>query len=458
MENNLSLEILHSAQKVVEEAEVFWISSRKIPVHFEANHLKRVDNKESTTVALRIVKEGRIGLATATGGDKLGGKVSPSPNLSFQGGGMSQDLLDMAVETSQFGLPANFQFPSLTSYPQVNIFDPGVAGVGVEKMIELGEELITKVREHAADILCEVEVSKGIYSFHIINSRGGEVSYDKSLFNISLEGLIIQDTDMLFVGDSESSCCLPSAIDILAGRVIRQLELAKEKATVSTKLLPIIFTPRGVANALLIPMILGFNGKMVLEGASPLKNRLGEQVFDKGLNLWDDATIAYGAGSRPCDDEGVPSQRISLITQGEVANFLYDLQTAALAGTQSNGHGERARGGFPNPAISSLIIDEGSVSFRDMVGDMKEGLIVEELIGTGQGDVLSGDFGGNVLLGYKVENGEIVGRVKDTMISGNVYQVLKEPPVMGREARWVNGILRTPPLYCPQVSVAAKGS
>ena len=67
MEHNLSLEILRSAQKVAEEAEVFWISSRKIPVHFEANHLKRVDNTESTTVVLRIVKEGRIGLATATG-------------------------------------------------------------------------------------------------------------------------------------------------------------------------------------------------------------------------------------------------------------------------------------------------------------------------------------------------------------------------------------------------------
>ena len=71
--------------------------------------------------------------------------------------------------------------------------------------------------------------------------------------------------------------------------------------------------------------------------------------------------------------------------------------------------------------------------------------------------VLSGDFGGNVLLGYKVENGEMVGRVKDTMISGNVYQVLKELLAIGRESRWVDGILQTPPLYCPCISVATKG-
>jgi PmbA protein len=93
-----------------------------------------------------------------------------------------------------------------------------------------------------------------------------------------------------------------------------------------------------------------------------------------------------------------------------------------------------------------------------MVEDMKEGLIVEQLIGADQGNLLSGDFGGNVLLGYKVENGKILGRVKDTMIAGNVYQVLRELLGIGREARWVGGILQTPPLYCPRVSVAAKGS
>jgi PmbA protein len=264
---------------------------------------------------------------------------------------------------------------------------------------------------------------------------------------------------MLFVGDSESSCRPDFAgIDDLAGRVIWQLEMAKKKATVSTKLLPIIFTPHGVASALLSPLVLAFDGKAVLEGASPLKNKLGEQVFDKKLSLWDDATVAYGVGSYPFDDEGVSSQRLPLVTNGVVANFLYDLQTAALAGTHSTGNGQRVGGGFPSPAISSLILGGGNVSFQAMVDDMKEGLIVEQVIGAEQGNLLGGDFGGNVLLGYKVENGEIVGRVKDTMIAGNVYQVLKELLGIGQEARWVGGILQTPPLYCSHVSVTTKGS
>jgi PmbA protein len=325
-------------------------------------------------------------------------------------------------------------------------------------MVETGKELIARVKGHTSGILCDVQITKGTGSISLVNSQGGEGGYDKSFFSLSLEGILVRDTDMLFVGDSQSSCRLSDNIDELAGRVIWQLEMAKKKATVPTKLLPIIFTPHGVASALLSPLLLAFNGKSVLEGASPLKDKLGEQVFDKKLSLWDDATVAYGVGSYPFDDEGVPSQRLPLVTNGVVANFLYDLQTAALAGTRSTGNGRRAGGGFPSPAISSLILEKGDLSFPAMVEDMKEGLIVEQVMGAEQGNLLGGDFGGNVLLGYKVENGEIVGRVKDTMIAGNVYQVLKELLGMGQEARWVGGILQTPPLYCSSVSVTTKGS
>jgi PmbA protein len=196
---------------------------------------------------------------------------------------------------------------------------------------------------------------------------------------------------------------------------------------------------------------------MVFEGISPLKDKLGKAVFDKRLCCWDDATLPYKVASGPCDDEGVPSQRLPLISNGVVSNFLYDLRTAALANTRSTGSGRRAGNALPRPGISSLLIDEGDVPFEDMVGSMKEGLVVEQVIGADQGNLLAGDFGGNVLLGYKVENGEMVGRVKDTMIAGNIYQVLGELLGMGREARWVGGILRTPCLYCPSLSVAVKG-
>jgi PmbA protein len=434
-------EVLRSARSKAEQAEVFSASARATTVQFEANELKQVQSRESRSIALRIFREGRIGFAVASEG------------------GRWDALVDMAVETSQFGSPANFQFPSSRDYPKTRIFDPEVEKIAMERIVEIGKELIAKVKGHTPDILCDVQITKGTSSVSLTNSQGAEGGYAKSFFSLGLEGILVRDTDILWVEDSDSSCRSDLVgIDELTNRLIWQLEMAKKKATVPTKLLPVVFTPHGVASALLSPLVLAFNGKAILEGASPLKDKLGEQVFDKKLSLWDDATVAYRVGSYPFDDEGVPSQRLPLVSSGVVTSFLYDLQTAALAGTKSTGNGRRAGGGSPSPAISSLVLEHGDVSFQAMVKDMKEGLIVEEVMGAEQGNILGGDFGGNVLLGYKVENGEIVGRVKDTMIAGNVYQALRELPGVGQEARWVGGALQTPPLYCSGVWVTTKGN
>ena len=63
---------------------------------------------------------------------------------------------------------------------------------------------------------------------------------------------------------------------------------------------------------------------------------------------------------------------------------------------------------------------------------------------------------GHLHLGYMVKNGKIVGRVKNTMVSGNIYQILKEIAAVGNDARWVGGFLNSPSLYCPSLSVAVK--
>jgi len=430
--------ILDQAKKVAEEAEVFTVSSEETPVQFETNRLKHIQSKRSNSVALRIVKQGKIGYATTTELDD------------------SQSLVNNAVETAQFGMPAKFELPPLSAYPQVETYDPDTESVSLEKMIELGEKLIAMVKGHTPDILCEAEVTKGVVSVHIINSRGGQANYRKSIFSLGIEGTLIRDTDMLFVGESESSCHPLLETRTITEAVLQQLELAKNQASVPSQLLPVIFTPNGIASALISPLMAAFNGKTVLEGASPIGNRLDQQVFDEKLWLWDDPTIAYRPGSRPCDDEGIPSQRTPLIKQGTVANFLYDLQTAARAHTQSTGNGSRGRGGLPTPSPSAFTITPAKTSFDEMVSDIKEGLVIEQLMGATQGNILGGDFSGNVLLGYKVESGKIVGRVKDTMVSGNIYQILKQITAIGSEAKWVGGFLNTPPLYLPNVSVASK--
>ena len=431
--------ILDQAKKVAAAAEVFIVTSEETPIQFEANRLKHIQSKQSRIVALRIIKNSRIGYSVTTNPDDVPG------------------LIDTALETAEFGMKAEFELPAPTTYPRIDIYDPDVNSVSLEQMIALGEEMIATVKGHTPDIICEATVSRDIISVSIINSSGNEASYAKSIFSLSIEGILIRGTDMLFVAESESSCHPLTDTKNITDVVLRQLELAKDQASAPGKSLPVIFTPNGVASALINPLMSAFNGKTVLEGASPIGDSLGEPVFDKKLWLRDDATIAYRPASRPFDDEGVPSRGTTLIEAGVPASFLYDLQTASLAKKQSTGNGSRHGGGLPTPSPNAFIIQPGDVSFNDMLADIKEGLVIEYLMGAGQGNILGGDFSGNVLLGYKVENGKIVGRIKDTMVSGNIYKLLKDIAAIGNDARWVGGSLNTPSLYFPSLSVVVKG-
>jgi PmbA protein len=430
--------ILEQAKKVAEAAEVFMISSEQTPVKFENNRLKQIISKQSQVVALRIIKNGRIGYSVTNNIDDI------------------EMLVSSAVETAQFGTTAKFEFPALSDYPDVNVYDPAIESVSTEQMIKLGEEMIETVRNNTPDITCEGGVTGSTASVKIINTAGASAEYHRSTFSMGLEGAVVHDTDMLFVGEDESSCHPLTDTKTVTGTVIRQLDWAREQAEAPDKPLPVIFTPSGVASALVAPLISAFNGKTVFEGASPVGDKLGKTLFDSRFSLLDDATINFCPGSRPFDDEGVATRRTTLIENGIPSAFYYDLQTAALVNTKSTGNGERHGGGLPSPSASVFVIKPGSTSFEEMLADIKEGLVIDYVMGAEQGNVLGGDFAGNVLLGYKIEHGKITGRVKNTMVSGNIYQVLKDIAAIGSDSKWIGGSFSTPSLYIPVLSISSK--
>ena len=72
---------------------------------------------------------------------------------------------------------------------------------------------------------------------------------------------------------------------------------------------------------------------------------------------------------------------------------------------------------------------------------------------------LTKDFGGvvaNSHISFEIEKGEIVGRVKDVSIAGNVYEVLKDVDAVSRESRWVYNRARLPYLLLPDMNVIAR--
>jgi PmbA protein len=86
---------------------------------------------------------------------------------------------------------------------------------------------------------------------------------------------------------------------------------------------------------------------------------------------------------------------------------------------------------------------------------MKDGLLVDELIGVGQGNVIGGAFSHPVALAYRVVRGEITGRVKDAAIAGNSYELLKRIGGFGNDRRWY-GARSTPSVLLEGVSVARR--
>jgi PmbA protein len=145
-----------------------------------------------------------------------------------------------------------------------------------------------------------------------------------------------------------------------------------------------------------------------------------------------------------------------------VRGFVYDLETAARAKARSTGHGVRGIFSKPGVAYTSLIVGEEGRRKGEAPGlgggllrDIKDGLLVDELIGVGQGNVIGGAFSHPVALAYRVVNGAVTGRVKDAAVAGNSYELLKRIGGFGDDRRWYGG-RSTPSVLLEGVSVARR--
>ena len=200
----------------------------------------------------------------------------------------------------------------------------------------------------------------------------------------------------------------------------------------------------------------GLDGKNVFTGVSPLIGKLGETLFDPKITLVDDGTLDGKFGSAPYDDEGIPHRRNPLVEKGVVKSFYYDLKTAVQSGVEPTGNGRRGLFNPPFPSISNLLIEPGQTSLAEIIAGVDEGLLVEDVLGLGQGNTLSGAFSNPLALAFKIEKGELVGRVKNASIAGNVYELLKNVAAVSRESEWVYNNFNLPYILLSEMNVVAK--
>jgi len=424
-------------------------------VAFEWGRLKAAGVTEEAGVNLRVLHRGRVGVAGTTNvaaGD-VGARHAPP-------------LLDRALASAELGEEIALSFPSGAKLPRVTTHVQRTADASLARLIEIGQFLLERLTREGCQV--NVAIEREVGDTRVANTAGAEGAYRSTGVAVSADVWRIAGDDVLAIGDAIESTDLPSedALEGVVRSITSRLDHALRIVAPPEGALPVVFTPAGLS-AVLLPVTQGLSGKAVLQGISPLATRVGQQVFDECFSLTDDPLAPGRTASRPLDDECVPSRATRLVERGVVQRFIYDLETAARATTASTGHGKRGIFGKPVPGYTNIIVGEtageggrGKGAGAGELGgglltDISDGLLVDDLIGVGQGNVIGGAFSHPVALAYRIERGEIAGRVKDAAVAGNVYELLKRIAGVGNDARWT-GTRFTPSLLLEGVAVARR--
>jgi PmbA protein len=202
-------------------------------------------------------------------------------------------------------------------------------------------------------------------------------------------------------------------------RTVKRLNPRKAR----TAKLPIVFERR-VSGGILGHLSSAISGAAVARGTSFLKGRLGAAIFPKNITVIDDPHRIRGLRSKPFDGEGVGGERRAIVDKGVLTTWLLDMRSANQLGMTTTGHASRGTGGPPSPSATNLVMEPGEISAEALIGDIKQGFYVNELIGFGVNQV-TGDYSRGAS-GFWIENGELAYPVSEVTIAGNLIQMFAE--------------------------------
>ena len=439
--------LLGAARRGGEGADALWRREERTSVAFESGRLKTAGIVEEAGINLRVVSGGRVGVA---------GTTAAAPDFD--------ELVARARASAELGEHLDLAFPPTSPLPHVSTFFDRAATAALDQLIAMGRGLVERLAREGCQV--NVAIEREVGETTVGNTAGARGRYPSTGVGVTAEVIRIAADDVLMIYDQYVGADLPSedALEALVRSIEMRLEPALTIVSPPEGGLPVVFTPAGLA-AIVLPLEQALSGKTVLQGSSPLAAKVGEQTFDTRLSITDDPVAPNGPASRPLDDECVPSARAALVERGIVRGFVYDLETAARAKSRSTGHGRRGIFGKPQIRYTNLIVGEAdhgvgaqqaaSLLGGGLIADIQDGLIVDDLIGVGQGNVIGGGFSHPVGLAYRVQGGEITGRVKDAAVAGNVYDLLKRIGGFGTDGRWL-GSRWSPSLRLDGVSVARR--
>lgn len=398
-------QLLALAARQVDFAEVYGEEADRTVVEFQAGRLHSQQTRLIHGYGLRVIRDGKVGFCSSSNPERPDAAVAA------------------AIETAAFGKPADFQLPTTAEKAEVRTFDNRVMLVSPTRMTGWGESLVSAMRARVSDLKLDLTFTRVYREVRIRSSAGLEVDYERVEFGMSVSGLLVADGLVWFGEYVNLSDGNPLVIEPVADRLERKAKLARKKAALKTGSYPVLMMPTALPS-LLAPLHHGVDGKAREKRTSPLVGREGERVVAEGLTIVDNPLRPYGLGSSPVDAEGVTRQRNVLFDKGVFRGFLFDLATAAACGTETTASAQRDYTSPPSPGVANLEVEPGGLTYADAVKAIDEGVVVHGVIGGGQSNLLAGEVSLNLSGAFKIEKGEPVGRVKDAMVAGNLYEML----------------------------------
>jgi PmbA protein len=433
MTDSILEKIIDLAKSQGLEAEIYYQSSQDTPIEFENNRLKSLQTKATQGVALRVIDNGRLGFASSTDLTRL------------------DELVDAAKQTAAIGDPVEFEFAkNVQSIAPTSDYTPPTTA----ELVKIGESAIARVHEYNPDILVDVGFHVRSGAIKLATTENVYAERSSKIVSASLSGNLVRGEDFLQAYSYDLARDGEPDYDAIVQKLLQKYQRAEHTVTIASGSFPVLFTPRSATSTIgnLFDTIL--SGQSVVQKASPLADKVGEKLFDDRLTIFEDPSI--GPSVCPFDDEGTPTSHKVLIDRGVVRQFYWDRRWAARAGCQSTGNGFRGGLSRPSPDLVNFCMTPGKTSVEDSIAGMKEGLIVEQVLGAGQSNQLAGEFSVNLDLGYKVEDGQIVGRVKNTMVAGNIFDAFNNLVDLSDKPEWVGGGAYMPYLLFGELGVASR--
>ena len=426
--------------------EVYGRAIREARVHVENNDLGTALAHEEEAFGIRVRCRGATGFASWN---------DRSPEALEEASRAALALARVSPPNPDDVLPEPVEVPRVEE-----LWDPELAELDVGAVGRLTRDLVRQTCGLDPRVRLDSGwVSVADHTRAIATSTGigcGECSTSAEvlLFGMAAEGERVGSFEM-----EEARTCslsalqkeLPELPERFVRRAVRNLRAEPGESFVGTLLL----SPEAVAEFLLPNLLAVLTADAVRTGRSPFRDRLGEQVFSEALTITDDGTLEGRPGSASFDREGVPHRPLPLVDRGEMRSFLHNTREARAAGREGGSTGHASGGSSAPPAIgpTNLIVGPGDETGSYLIETVERGILLVRF--SGNTDPVSGDFSGVAKGSLLLRRGREPKPVQETLVAGNLYELLRSVSGIGRERRWIGGTVWAPHVRLEGVSVTA---